>query len=88
MTNTDIVGFKVPKYKEAVKLALKASKVVKEIRYVGWDVAITNDGPCIIEGNEFPSYGLIQNYLLDKDNPGHLKQIKDVIGDEIKNIKL
>ena len=47
---------------------------------------IAND--FLIEGNEFPSYGLIQNYLLDKDNPGHLKQIKDVIGDEIKNIKL
>ena len=66
----------------------EAALLVPEIRYVGWDVAITNDGPCIIEGNEFPSYGLIQNYLLDKDNPGHLKQIKDVIGDEIKNIKL
>ena len=79
---------KIPFIKEAYSMVKEAALLVPEIRYVGWDVAITNDGPCIIEGNEFPSYGLIQNYLLDKDNPGHLKQIKDVIGDEIKNIKL
>ena len=60
MTNTDIVGFKVPKYKEAVKLALKASKVVKEIRYVGWDIAITDKGPVIIEGNEYPGHDIYQ----------------------------
>lgn len=79
---------KIPFVKEAYDMVKEAALLVPEIRYIGWDVAITNDGPCIIEGNEFPSYGLIQNYLLNKDNPGHLKQISDVIGDEIKNIKL
>ncbi len=79
---------KIPFVKEAYSMVKEAALLVPEIRYIGWDVAITNDGPCIIEGNEFPSYGLVQNYLLNKENPGHLKQIKDVIGDEINNIKL
>ena len=42
MTKTKIVGFKIPKYKEAIKLVKIAAKVIPEIRYVGWDIAITD----------------------------------------------
>ena len=49
-----IVGFKVPMFEEAVELVKEAGKVVPEVRYVGWDVAISNNGPMIIEGNCFP----------------------------------
>ena len=54
MTNEKILGLKVPLFKEAENLVKEAAKVVPEIAYVGWDVAITQDGPCIIEGNPFP----------------------------------
>ena len=30
------------------------------MRHVGWDVAITPDGPAIIEGNEYPGTDLCQ----------------------------
>ncbi len=59
VTNTKIVGFKVPYFKEAKELIKKAGKLVPEIRYVGWDVAITDKGPIIVEGNEY--CGLFQN---------------------------
>ena len=49
-----IVGFKIPMFEEAVELVKKAANVVPEVRYVGWDVAISNNGPMIIEGNCFP----------------------------------
>ena len=49
-----IVGFKVPMFEEAVELVKEAGKVVPEVRYVGWDVAISENGPMIIEGNCFP----------------------------------
>ena len=39
-TKCPIVGFKVPMFKEAVDLVKEAAKVVPEIGYVGWDVAI------------------------------------------------
>ena len=52
-SGTEIVGFKVPYYKEIQELVSKAGKVVPEIRYVGWDIAITEKGPIIIEGNEY-----------------------------------
>ena len=79
---------KIPYVKEAIEMVKEAHLLIPNLRYIGWDVAITNDGPCIVEGNEFPSYGLVQNYLLNPDNPGHLKQIKDVVGDELDHLKL
>lgn len=53
ISNKDIVGFKIPKYNEVVELAKELGKVVPEIRYVGWDIAITSKGPAVIEGNNF-----------------------------------
>lgn len=53
-TKTKIVGFQVPMFKEAVKMVKEAAKEVPEIGYVGWDVAISENGPIIIEGNCFP----------------------------------
>lgn len=54
ITKTDIIGFKVPMFKEAVELVEKASTVIPQVAYVGWDVAISESGPVIIEGNCFP----------------------------------
>lgn len=86
ITNTDIVGFKVPKYKEAVKLALKASKVVKEIRYVGWDIAITDKGPVIIEGNEYPGHDIYQLPVHRTNNIGVLPKFEEALG-KIEDLK-
>jgi glutathione synthase/RimK-type ligase-like ATP-grasp enzyme len=45
-------GFKVPYFKETIELVKKAALVVPEIPYVGWDIAVTEKGPVIIEGNQ------------------------------------
>ena len=79
---------KIPFVKEAFEMALSAAKVVPEVRYVGWDIAITENGPVIMEGNEYPSYGLMQYYLFNDEHVGHLKQISDILGDEINRIKM
>jgi hypothetical protein len=55
-TNFKFVGFQIPYFKEAMKMVKSAAKEVKEVKFIGWDVAITNKGPCIIEGNDYPSY--------------------------------
>ena len=78
----------VPYVKEAFEMALEAALVVPEVRYVGWDIAISEDGPCIMEGNEYPSYGLVQYYLFNDEHTGHLKQIADILGDEMDKIDL
>lgn len=89
LTGQDLSKAKIPYVKEAFEMVRKAALIVPEIRYVGWDVAFTKKGPILVEGNEYPSYGLIQYYLLNS-NPkeGHLGQISKILKDEIKNIKL
>ena len=41
----------IPYWDEMHSLVLNASFLFKETRFVGWDIAITNDGPILLEGN-------------------------------------
>ncbi len=66
-------GFKIPFFKEACELTLKAVDFIPD-RYIGWDIAISEKGPVIIEANEYPSifmadiaYGGYLNHPLYKD---------------------
>ena len=55
-----LMDYQLPFVKEAVELSKKAAMVVPEIRYIGWDVCITPNGPAIIEGNTYPGYDFWQ----------------------------
>lgn len=55
-----IMGLKIPYWDEVVLMLSKAAKLVPEVKYVGWDIAITKDGPCLIEGNTSPGYKYYQ----------------------------
>ena len=43
VSHQKIVGFKIPMFNEAVKLVKECAKVVPEVAYVGWDVAISEN---------------------------------------------
>lgn len=66
ITKTKIVGFKIPMYNDAIELVKQCAKVVPEVAYVGWDVAIGKDGPDLIEGNCYPGIFQIKASLSDK----------------------
>lgn len=66
ISKTQIVGFNVPMFEEAVNLVKECAKVVPEIAYVGWDVAISEDGPVIVEGNCFPGVYQVKPSLSNK----------------------
>lgn len=51
VTGTSITGFAVPHYPEIVSMIAEASKRLPTVPYVGWDIAITADGPALIEAN-------------------------------------
>lgn len=53
-THEKIVGFKVPDFDKVFAFVDKLSKRVPTIRYVGWDIVITENNICVIEGNEYP----------------------------------
>lgn len=87
VTNFKFKGAKIPHMDKAIKLVKEAAKLVPEMRYVGWDIAITKEGAAIIEGNNYPSFGLHQFYLLnDGEEVGKYKKVKEILGDEINNI--
>ena len=51
ITGVIIVDFKVPYFKESLEMVKEAALLFPQNRTVGWDVAITNNGPELIEGN-------------------------------------
>lgn len=51
VTDKPITGFAIPFWSEAIKLAREAALHLPENKSVGWDVAITEEGPELIEGN-------------------------------------
>lgn len=47
-----IVGFKIPEWERICEVVKKAALVCPEVRYVGWDVAVTDDNRILlVEGN-------------------------------------
>lgn len=75
------VGFQVPYYPEAAELVRRAAKVAPQVGYVGWDVAIGENGPLIIEGNVIPGYDMCQNYChLKRKGEGILPRFEKVMG--------
>ena len=87
LTKCDFSKVRIPKVDEAFKMCIDAHNRIKEVRYIGWDIAFSDKGPVMVEGNEYPGYGIIQFYKLKNKNTGHLKEISDILGDEMKNIK-
>lgn len=55
-TNVKFEGFEIPYFDEAVNMCLEAALEVPEVRFIGWDICITENGPAIIEGNDYPDY--------------------------------
>lgn len=60
LTRTHFNKFELPYWKETKKLVLDAALVNQNIKVVGWDVAITKDGPILVEGNRRPGFDLVQ----------------------------
>lgn len=82
LTGVDLLNFEVPMHKQAVELCKKGANVVPEVGYIGWDAAITEDGPVLIEGNVLPGYDMFQNYNLSGRDVGILPTIHKIPGYE------
>ena len=79
MTNTSIIGFTIPFWEEAKAMCMKAAEKVPEMRFIAWDVAITEKGPTFIEGNSFPSHAIPQFAAHYPDGIGILPEFRKFI---------
>jgi len=50
------IGKQIPFWSETVELVRSAMLALRDTYFVAWDVAVTEDGPIVIEGNNFPDY--------------------------------
>lgn len=60
ITGAPIVGVKIPMWNEITEMTKKAALKLPTLRYCAWDVAVTENGPVFIEGNQYPGHEIQQ----------------------------
>lgn len=78
-THIKFEGFKIPLFKEAMDMCLKAALEVPEVGFVGWDVYIGENAPGIIEGNNYPDYYFWQLPVHNPERIGLLPYYKKLL---------
>ncbi len=58
--NKMVVGMKIPMWDQVIEVVIKAAKKIPQVRYIGWDIAITNKSVEIIEGNHDAYHGTFE----------------------------
>ncbi len=75
LTGVEIKGFTVPYFKEAISMVKEAQAKSKIDGYLGWDIAITEDGPVLIEINLRPGVVLLTTpYIAEKKGMKYLME--------------
>jgi hypothetical protein len=62
-TGAQIEGMRLPFWEEVKALVVRAHGMVEGRAVIGWDIAIAEDGPLIIEGNRGPDMDLMQRFM-------------------------
>lgn len=55
-----MLGYQLSKWDECLEFVSAAAKHIPEVRFVGWDVAVTNNGFELIEGNHNPDLEFLE----------------------------
>lgn len=79
ITGVCIKGFKIPMWTDVAELAKKAALVVPQVGLVGWDIALTEKGPLIVEGNDFPGHDIYGLPPHRKDGIGVLPKFEKIL---------
>ncbi len=65
-------GYPLPHWQAALELAEKAAKKIPSVRFVGWDIALTPQGPKLVEGNHYPGHDIYQLVAQNPEKKGML----------------
>lgn len=67
--------FEIPFFEEAKEMIRNFHLQLKEVHSIGWDITITPDGPCIIEGNDNWEISALQvtNHGMRKEYEQYMK---------------
>jgi hypothetical protein len=61
-SNLEFDGFKIPFFQDALRIAKILHSELYGVYTVGWDIAITENGPVVIEGNDNWDFRMFQVY--------------------------
>jgi Sugar-transfer associated ATP-grasp len=79
LTGVMIEGLHLPFWEETKRLVQRAMRTVEPLRYVGWDVALTPDGPVLIEGNHPSDVSMLQDGVRGlRDTPFGTEVLRNV----------
>lgn len=79
-TNTLFIGYQIPMFNQVIDFAKELALVIPQIRYTAWDIAITNNGPIVIEGNPFPGHDLYFSKLdVQEKHIGLLPKFSEIL---------
>lgn len=73
-SNKQMLGYKLPHFEEIKDYVTKLGKLVPNVRYIGWDVAITTDGFDLVEMNCPAGHDMFQSF----DNPVY-ERMKEIL---------
>ena len=78
-TDHNLIGVEIPYWNDACEFVIDAAKRIPQLRYVGWDVAITEKGPVFVEANHHPGHDIIQMPRHTPDKIGMLPEFKKYV---------
>ena len=55
-----MLGHEIPYWKEAKDMVKHAAEMLPSVKFIGWDVAILQNGPILIEGNHDPDLDIME----------------------------
>ena len=78
-TGCPIVGYQLPHWQASLEMCLQAATQIAGIGYVGWDIAVSENGPQLIEGNPFPGHDILQMPPHVPDKIGMLPRFRQFV---------
>ena len=65
ISKEELIGYKIPNFEKVIEMVKECASVIKEVKYVGWDIAILDNDVALIEGNCYPGIYQIKPSFLD-----------------------
>ncbi|MFE7409558.1 sugar-transfer associated ATP-grasp domain-containing protein [Streptomyces laurentii] len=60
VSSVPFAGHRISRMAEVRELAGRCARLFPQVPFIGWDIALTPDGPVVIEGNSSPSLAHVQ----------------------------
>ena len=74
----------IPKWDEVIKLLKEIPLIVKNLRYISWEIAITNDDIILMSASDEPDCYILQHPIYLKNHQGLSRKINNILQGEIK----